>query len=48
MGEGILKKEGAEYKGIWLQFIGPETPKSKKLARGIQGYISGTNRVATC
>jgi hypothetical protein len=31
MGEGILKKEGAEYKGIWLQFIGPETPKSKKL-----------------
>jgi hypothetical protein len=31
MGEGILKKEGAECKGIWLQLIGLETPKSKKL-----------------
>jgi hypothetical protein len=31
MGEGIPRKPGAECKGIWLQLIGAEAPKPKKL-----------------
>lgn len=30
MGDDIPKKAGAYCKGVWLQFIGTETPKPKK------------------
>jgi hypothetical protein len=30
-GEGLLRKAGAECKGIWLQLIGAKTPKPKRL-----------------